>query len=618
LRYRAEIDGLRTVAVIPVVLFHAGLSSFSGGYVGVDVFFVISGYLITSIILADKEAGTFTISRFYERRARRILPALFLVMFVTVVFAWIYFLPSDLKEFGQTVAAAAAFAANIYFYLKQNNYFGLQSSENPLLHLWSLAVEEQYYLLFPLFLILTWRFGKRWTFFLIALVLLISLMAAQFGVTRDLPGTFFLLPTRAWELLLGSMLAFLPDRQRSVSNYAVDEALGGCGLFLIVCAIIWFDRQTPFPSLWALLPTIGTALILVFAKEQTITGRFLANRLFVGIGLISFSIYLWHQPLFAFNRFLSYREPSQASFILLTFLSVGLAYLTWRFVENPFRVKGRFSRRTVFALSLVVSGAFIAFGVIGHFNSGYPKRDPLYSRLVSNVGLSLACNGNYSINPTCATSEHPQLAFLGNSYAMHLIEGFRSAYPQKSLVQLTQDSCEPYPGDKLTQVGKLSCAEFYRRALSTILATSSIKTVVLSSPFRDLVQDQNVVALEQAVTTLRESGRRVIIVSPTPSTGADIGKCIVQHRSDFAACDFARADIEPNYPAIIERLRSVAVRQGVTFVDLTDRICDAKNCRAAVGSVIIFRDSGHLSDEGSRYIVRQLKDELGLDSSNNQ
>ena len=205
--YRREIDGLRALAVVPVILFHAGFRAFSGGYVGVDVFFVISGYLITSLIIAEKALGTFSLARFYERRARRILPALFVVMAVCIPVAWLCLLPSDMEAFSKSLVAVSVFASNVLFY-RESGYFAADAELKPLLHTWSLAVEEQYYVLYPLFLLAAWRFGRKWVVASIAIVALFSLALAQWGAFNSPAATFFLLPTRGWELLAGALIAF--------------------------------------------------------------------------------------------------------------------------------------------------------------------------------------------------------------------------------------------------------------------------------------------------------------------------------------------------------------------------------------------------------------------------
>ena len=340
--YRREIDGLRAVAVIPVILFHAGFQTFSGGYVGVDVFFVISGYLITSIIITEMEKGTFSLAHFYERRARRILPALFLVMLVCLPLAWLWLVPNDMKEFSKSLRYVSGFISNFLFY-KQSGYFDTAAELKPLLHTWSLAVEEQYYVFFPLLLMITWRLGIRWTVGILGLVAIVSLGYAHRDSFHNPAAGFYLLPTRFWELLIGALVAFYfftRNNSRTTATHAssiMSQSFGLAGLLLIVYAVFEFDRTTPFPGLYALVPTLGTALIIVFANEKNLVGRFLANRALVGIGLISYSAYLWHQPLFAFARHRSLGDPGTPLIAALSLTAIALAYLSWRYVEIPFR-----------------------------------------------------------------------------------------------------------------------------------------------------------------------------------------------------------------------------------------------------------------------------------------
>ena len=376
MKYRREIDGLRALAVLPVILFHAGFEAFSGGFIGVDVFFVISGYLITSIILAEQEAGTFSLAGFYERRARRILPALFLVMAACLPFAWLWLVPSELKSFAQSVAAVAAFASNFLFW-QETGYFDTAAELKPLLHTWSLAVEEQFYVLFPLFLMSAWHLGKRRIVGLLVLIAVVSLALAHWGASRYPAATFFLLHTRAWELALGAFTAFWFARpQRPAIGHRSGEIASGAGLLLILYAVFAFDRTTPFPSLHALVPTVGTALVILFATPATLAGRILGAPALVGVGLVSYSAYLWHQPLFAFARHYTLVAPGTGLLLALSLASLALAYLSWRFVEQPFRRRGFLARRTMFRLAGAASMLFIMLGAVGYLADGFRHRLP--------------------------------------------------------------------------------------------------------------------------------------------------------------------------------------------------------------------------------------------------
>jgi peptidoglycan/LPS O-acetylase OafA/YrhL len=333
-KYRAEIDGLRALAVVPVILFHAGFELFSGGFVGVDVFFVISGYLITKILIEDIENDRFSFLSFYERRARRILPALFFVMFVSIPFAWIWMLPSQMTDFSQSLVAVSLFGSNVLFW-RESGYFDSAAEEKPLLHTWSLAVEEQYYVLFPIFLFLAWGYGKNRVFWMIVVMASISLLLSEWGWRNSAIANFYLAPTRAWELFAGSIAAFVVLKRGVQKN----EFLSLLGLAAIVFSIFAYDESTPFPSLYALVPVLGVVMLICFAGKETVTARLLSTKVFVGIGLISYSAYLWHQPLFAFARIRLIEHPSPAWMVALSVTSIVLAYLSWRYVEQPFRNK---------------------------------------------------------------------------------------------------------------------------------------------------------------------------------------------------------------------------------------------------------------------------------------
>ncbi len=392
--YRREIDGLRALAVMPVLLFHAGIQSFAGGYVGVDIFFVISGYLITSIIINELHAGTFSILKFYERRARRILPALFLVMLACLPFAWLWMSPTGLWDFSESVVAVSLFLSNILFW-KEAGYFATANELKPLLHTWSLAVEEQYYVLFPLFLMLAWRFvGKRWIIGLLFFCALASLALSEWALTRFASVSFYLLPTRGWELLIGALAAFYlfsstnSDENPNHLHLVANQAASFMGLLLITYAVFAYDKFTPFPGINALPPTIGAVLIVLFANPQTFVGKLLGSKLLVGIGLISYSTYLWHQPLFSFARYGSMQEPSKVMYLLLILLSLLLAFLTWKFVETPFRNKNITSRKQIFWFGLLGSLFFIAVGLVGVYNKGFEQRFNMPSSLSSSFGLT--------------------------------------------------------------------------------------------------------------------------------------------------------------------------------------------------------------------------------------
>ncbi|MBO6658323.1 MAG: acyltransferase [Pseudomonadales bacterium] len=351
MQYRTEIDGLRALAVLPVIFFHAGFSFFSGGYVGVDVFFVISGYLITGIIIDDLAKERFSFIQFYERRARRLLPALFLVLLVSTPLALALMTPPELKDYGFALLSVSLFASNIYFW-RESGYFSSETELNPLLHTWSLAVEEQFYLLYPIVLILCWRtVGHAWTSILMFLALLVSLGLAHWGAYFYPDATFYLLPTRIWELTIGGLAAIFMAKTKDNHGVHPNNLLSIVGFLLIISSVAFFDSRTPFPSLYALAPTIGTLLIILFANGDTLVGRLLSLKPLVVLGLTSYSAYLWHQPILAFARRATGEELRPLMAISLCLLSLALAYASWHWVENYFRKKDLVSRKNIFLLS---------------------------------------------------------------------------------------------------------------------------------------------------------------------------------------------------------------------------------------------------------------------------
>lgn len=385
MKYRPEIDGLRAVAVIPVIFFHAGFETFSGGYVGVDIFFVISGYLITSIIVNDLEDGSFSIAHFYERRAKRILPALFLVSLLCVPVAWALLDDEAFAEFARSLAAVAIFASNFHFW-GETGYFATAQELKPLLHTWSLAVEEQYYIIYPVLLLLLWRAGKQIVQFALILLFFGSLAAAQFGVERYPVAVFYLLPFRAWELMLGAFCAFYLRRREREPNALLSNALCILGAVAIMLSIVMFNHHTPTPSLWTLFPTLGAALLITCAHAGTALHKILASPSLVKIGLISYSAYLWHQPLFAFARAASLEAPATPLMLGLSAASLALAWLTWRFVETPFRTDNVNRTRTL-RLACAAATIVFAIGATGMTIAGAVGSGWANPRLSVNTGV---------------------------------------------------------------------------------------------------------------------------------------------------------------------------------------------------------------------------------------
>ncbi|MBZ2167686.1 acyltransferase family protein [Marinobacter sp. F4216] len=457
MNYRKEIDGLRAVAVLPVIFFHAGFERFSGGYVGVDVFFVISGYLITSIILIEKEKKTFSLVNFYERRARRIIPALFTIMFVSLFFSWFLLPPLLMQDFFQSLIAVSFFSSNILFW-QETGYWGGENELKPLLHTWSLAVEEQFYVLFPLFLMLMWGFRRRWIFSCLLILGMLSLSFSHWAAFNDPTANFFLLPSRIWELAIGSAIAFYflyhaPFIKTSLSHKRLEELFGWIGIFMISYSVFYFDEHTPFPSLYTIYPTVGTALIIIFANGETFLGKILGSRPFIYIGLISYSAYLWHQPIFAYARQIYLDEPPKLIFMILSASSILFAYISWKYIEAPFRKRSLFSRRQIFSFTALGSLFFVAIGLAGHFTGGFPNRYPEELRFIANLSLKEVNDERHRnrdelckmrISDTiCGTlsNDLPNILVIGDSHGPDGLNIFSNAFPGANFLISEQGGC---------------------------------------------------------------------------------------------------------------------------------------------------------------------------------
>ena len=358
LTYRPEIDGLRAVAIFPVVLYHAGSGLFSGGFVGVDVFFVISGYLITSIILKERRAGRFSLADFYARRIRRIFPALFVMMAACYPVAFAVMGPVGMAEFAGSVIGATVFLANVFFY-DISGYFATAAEVKPLLHTWSLAVEEQFYLVFPGLVLLTWRLGARRQAGIFAVLAGLSLALAQWDIAQGKADrAFFMLQTRLWELMAGTLAAYWLAGARGQALRAGGRLRHGAllGLALILYAVVAYDGDTRFPGLAALLPVLGAVLVILFATPQSLSGRLLSLRPVVFVGLVSYSLYLWHVPLLAFTRIGTGRDDV-ALMLGVCALAFAISCLSWRYVERPVRRMRPLPARGLFGTAGTEHGA---------------------------------------------------------------------------------------------------------------------------------------------------------------------------------------------------------------------------------------------------------------------
>lgn len=634
MQYRAEVDGLRAVAVIPVILFHAGAQLFSGGYAGVDIFFVISGYLITTIIYTELMVGKFSLADFYERRARRILPALFFVLAACLPLAWLWLLPDDAKKFAQSLVSVAIFGSNILFWLT-SGYFDSSAELKPLLHTWSLSLEEQYYVFFPLLMMAAWRAGKQVLLAILAAIALASLIAAQLLVHDKPDATFYLLPPRSWELLIGAFTAiyFTTESSQRVSQ-PLRQAGSLLGLVLIAAALFLYDKHTPFPSLYALAPTLGAALILLYASPATWVGRLLGSKPLTGIGLVSYSAYLWHQPLFAFARHRSMDEPAPHVIALLLAATLGLAWFTWKYVEAPFRSRTRFSRRQVFTLSLAGSMLFAGAGLAGHLTGGFLDQRTTPEQLAvlktatpSPKREGCHTNGAHYLKPE-DSCEYPagKLAWaaFGDSHTIALAYAVGQALQPQGLKlkHFTYSGCAPSYGTILPEMPH--CSEWTQEAAHYIAGNPDLKTVLVSYrlnaelfgvhettyprlplDFSATQQEQRWEALLDMLRYFVANGKQVVLVLQAPELAKSMDKLL------FRAPDPYRDVVSVKHAWWTARSAWVAARLGqlpreVRVVDPAQVLCDADNCYAARGGVAYYVDDNHLSIHGAALVANQV------------
>ena len=628
---RRDIDGLRALAVIPVVLFHFGFSTFSGGFVGVDVFFVISGFLITTILFREISAQRFSFIDFWARRARRIIPALSVVMLVTLALGWLLLTAKDFAELGRTVRYQSLFISNILF-MREDGYFQPASDLKPLLHTWSLAVEEQYYIFFPLLLAVLIRYFRHWRWMLFA-VLLVSFGLNIANIEHKPEFTFFSLPTRAWELLCGAMLAVIPAPKQAVRPWLY-QTVGLAGLAAVLVAVFTFDKSTVFPGWAALLPVLGTtALIWSGAQGASLTGRLLSLRPLVWVGLLSYSLYLWHWPVFVYANAISIDGIQPVEAIGWIALALGLAWLSLRYIELPFREKRLLaSRNAVLAGGLAAIVALVATGSAIRSADGVPQRltgkalEYAQSRewhagqmkcmlVTQDKELDKAClvGGNEDVPAT-------QL-FWGDSHAAALLPAIENnARREGRPVWLySMSACPPILSDDPRQ----RCKDFNEQTMERVRSLG-IKDVVLASNWSLYVygredgdkkvllnsQDDTVqaeqrmaAALKARVAALRATGAQVWLFKEVPlQRKGTINRLTSLARIGRSAEGLGRPLEE--HLARQHFLSSLfdsmsAADPGVHVIDPTPLMCGNGVCGIEVNGHSQYKDEDHLSDAGS-------------------
>ena len=611
-RYRPDIDGLRAIAVMLVVNFHAFPEAAPGGFIGVDIFFVISGFLITGIIARELDQQRFSLLAFYNRRIRRIFPALIVVLFATLVLGWLWMLPAAYTQLSADVVASAAFFSN-FALLWQSGYFDIESAKKPLLHLWSLGIEEQFYLFWPLILMLAARLRLR--ILVVAAIIGIASFVLNVALIGPNPVATFYLPfTRAWELLAGAALAC---GWSHVSQTSTASNWRACiGLALIAAAVAVLDTTRTFPGWWAILPVAGAALLLS-APAAWVCRTLMASRPLVWIGLISYPLYLWHWPLLVFFGIIKFGPLTLPERELILLLSALLAWLTYRLVESPFR----FGRPSSLRLAGLCAGMVLvaAAGGVVVQGRGFDSRLPPEIREMADVSKDIMkwrvneclidLRSQMSFADSCVDRDRRPLIFVwGDSTAGALLPGLRRAQQVRDfgIAQFTSSSCPPALNADV--VGTPNCRAINDKVLARARELNP-DIVLLHGP-----SDRYLDNVAETVLALKKGTRaRVVVLGPVPTWRRGLPNEVLRYFMLHHRLIPERSGdaVSSNWPDAI--LRAKLVPLGAEYISVWDAMCNADGCLTRIGDAakdISASDQVHLTETGSVFLVHSIIDRL--------
>jgi peptidoglycan/LPS O-acetylase OafA/YrhL len=625
IEYRPEIDGLRAVAVLSIVVFHAFPEFLSGGFVGVDVFYVVSGYLITRLILQDLVKGDWSLVDFYCRRIRRIFPALILVLLACFSFGWFVLFADEFKLLGKHIAASAGFVANIVF-SREVGYFDISSELKPLLHLWSLGVEEQFYIVWPFLMWLGFRSRNRGLWLVVGFGALSFMLNVAF--VRSYPVEIFYWPiSRFWELAMGGVLAYL--KPQPIEPRPINNAKAALGLGLILLSSQWLTKATAFPGAWASLPTIGTFLIIAAGPTAWFNRVVLSHRWLVGIGLISYPLYLWHWPMLTFARIVNGGTPSWQVRTLLVFASAFLAALTFQFLERPIR-RSQSKRVSLALLFFVAIAGYVGFNAYERDGLEFRKVTKYDSDLKWDTWTERECYKKFGIEPCLMNSEQPRILLLGDSEVNHFLPGLVLATGKAGVMQI--GSCPPLdsvtnpelrkPGEKINSCFSQAAIDLNFRILGE---TRSIQWVIISSSWNQYLDastsiaasmadekhltqaDLVAAALDRTIRKIESLGKRVILTREIPSVDDLKTYCRLRDRPQPEHCSITKESALKQRSlenTLIGRILSAHPNVGV--VDPMDTLCDDKECYFIKAGKLLYRDGSHLSYSGSELVAKEF------------
>lgn len=627
LPYRRDIDGLRAIAVLAVLFFHAFPQWLHGGFVGVDIFFVISGFLISGIVLGGLQDGNLSLIDFYRRRIRRIFPALLAVLVVVYILGWLVLLPEDYASLGKHIAGGAGFIANLLLW-GEAGYFDVAAETKPLLHLWSLGIEEQFYMLWPLFLLLIWRRPKLLLASL-AGFFLISFTAGLLILPGNAVAAFYSPLTRFWELATGGMLAYTLQpagtrgqvggflvRFRSVPVNA--SAISLLGAALIFAGIFLFNREQPFPGWRPLLPCLGTLLVLLAGPGAWFNHHLLSRRWMVWIGLISFPLYLWHWPALVFLRLVKVGRPAPIANLAALLVAVLLAWMTMRWIERPLRFGSQANRKTLTLLlgMTLVGGVGIGTWQQGGLPERFPRdlREALENRFDSRQayrnGLCfLDAEQDASAFAEVCThpadrAEKPRLLLWGDSHAAHLYPGLNEVLGQKmAILQLTAGGCPPLPD---LDIAKRPFCPGINRYVLEVIANAPPEQVVLAGNWKS--HDWS--GIKQTIAQLQRAGvREIRVVGPVPQWHDGLPRRLLATVIANPSREIPvrmEGGLNREIFAVDQKMRKEIPATGAIYVSATDAFCVNQSCLTLVGDQVrsvTAWDYGHLTPAASSFLV---------------
>ena len=665
INYRPDIDGLRAVAVLTVITFHAFPEWVAGGFVGVDIFFVISGFLITKLIQDGLHKHNFSISGFYASRVRRLLPSLILVLVACQIFGWFALLSDEYKLLGKHITATALLIPNWVIW-SESGYFDYAANTKPLLHLWSLGVEEQFYLFWPLTLCLVFKY-KLNAIRITSILLCASLLLNLLMVEKFASATFFLPFTRIWELLSGSVLALLthahfvrlnPIRAQFEKYKWIRQGLSFLGLMLLIASLFLIDQDTRFPGAWAILPVLGTLLIILAGNTSWFNQSLLPGRILVGIGLISYPLYLWHWPLLSFARILEQSQPHWQIRVSCIAIAFVLSLLTYYFIERPMRFGQNLRAKTYALITLLLITA--SLGLTTYLSNGFKSRfsnqliEEQIADLAFNIPTSMDwyCRDASNEGPRCLSSgPDPSTVVIGDSHALTIYAGLVERFKAKGqTVGLygASDGCAPLLNVVIQDLGgdTRNCLQKGTQAIVRVIKDPAIKEVILTSrgPMyttgkgfgevestqfgswilhfddedRQLRNNEEVFmrGLANTLDALLAADKKVTFLHDVPELGFDIRSCfsfrpLVVTPKAMDPCAVSKIDFLARtkmHRAGVDRILSE--RPEIKVIDLAQALCDEEWCYGSKNGVLFYIDDDHLSIRGAEYVVRQLWDEF--------